>query len=66
VAEELADLLAAHLLRMPLVVEEDEAADPIHIGVLGSHAVVADADRIPHLVEQPRLLRHGPPLGGSE
>ena len=53
VREEGVDLGRAHLPRMTLVVEEDEALDPSGVGVLGADAVVADAAGRANLVEQP-------------
>jgi len=42
---------------MLFIVEEDEASDPIDVGILGADGVVADAEFLPDLVEQFRLLR---------
>jgi hypothetical protein len=52
--EEGVDLPLAHLRRMPLAVEEHEAPHPRGVGLLGSKAVVAHADRVAETVEQPR------------
>jgi len=52
VGEELLDLGAAHVARMPLLVEEDEAGDPLDITRLGGAGVVADAQDLANLVEQ--------------
>jgi len=53
------DLLGAHLFGVALVVEEDEAADPVHIGFLGADGVVLAADDLAHDIEQLFLLRPG-------
>jgi hypothetical protein len=37
---------------MPLVMEKDEAFDPVDIGFLGSWTVVARADRLADLIEE--------------
>lgn len=41
-----------HLLGMALVVEEDEAPDPVGIGLAGARRVVHQADGVIHLFEQ--------------
>jgi hypothetical protein len=56
--QKLRDLGPAHLRRMALAVEEDEAADPGDIGLLGAAAAVARPEGGADLVEQPR--RAGP------
>ena len=43
VAEESGDLFFAHLLRVTFIVEEDEPANPINIGLFGADAVALDA-----------------------
>ena len=55
--EEGADRLRAELGRVALAVEEDVAADPAAVSLLGPRAVVADAQRRPHAVQQPRRGR---------
>lgn len=50
------DLRRAHVDRVALAVEQDEALDPVAIGLLGAQAVVTGADGRAHLVEQPGLL----------
>ena len=55
--EECFDLWRAHVGRVALAVVEDEALDPVHVGLLGAVAVVLDAQSIAHAIEQPRLLR---------
>jgi hypothetical protein len=57
--EELRDLSGAHLGRMALVVEQDVAADPRDVGLLGAAAAVACAERIADPVEQARRARLG-------
>jgi hypothetical protein len=46
---------------MSLVMEEDEAFDPVHVGLFSPNAVVFEADSVPHLIEEFRLVVH--PLG---
>jgi hypothetical protein len=36
--------------------EEDEAASPIDVSGLGANGAVPNANRLPHLVEQARLV----------
>lgn len=40
VREELADLFGSHLFRVALVMEEDEAADPVDVGALSADAIM--------------------------
>ncbi len=42
----------AHLLGMPLVVKQDEAANPLYVGFFGSVGVVFESDDISHLIQQ--------------
>ena len=49
--------------RMAHAVEEDEAPDPVDVGLLGPRAVVPDAQRLAHPIEQPRRR---PPAGARE
>ncbi len=51
-AEESCDLFFAHLLRVPFIVEEDEAANPIDIGLFGANAVAFDAEVPTDAVEE--------------
>jgi hypothetical protein len=37
---------------MPLVVKQDEAPNPIHVGLLGANAVILDPDALADAVEQ--------------
>jgi hypothetical protein len=37
---------------MALVVEEDEAANPVDVRLLGSDGIVPQADRVAELIEQ--------------
>ena len=57
VREESVDLPLAHLGRMPLAVEQDEAADPGGVRLLGAEAVVAHPDRLAEAIEQTRSAR---------
>ena len=52
VGEERLDLRAAHIFGVALAVEQDEAPDPIDVGLLGADGVVLDANRVAHLIEQ--------------
>ena len=56
VRQEGRNLLLTHLVRMALVVEQDETADPLYIGLLGSQALMPDPNGFPDAVEQPRLI----------
>jgi len=51
--QESLDLGFAHIARMALVVKQHEAPDPVHVGVLGPHAVVLSAGDLAYLLEQP-------------
>jgi hypothetical protein len=53
------DLGGAHLQRVTFVVEEDEALDPIDVGVLGADAVVTNAAGLADPVEQLGRARRG-------
>jgi hypothetical protein len=53
------DLGCAHLQRVTFVVEEDEALDPIDVGVLGADAVVANGAGLADPVQQPARARLG-------
>ena len=57
IRQESVDLRLAHLLRMALAVEEDEALDPGDVRLLGAEAVVLRAQRDADTIEQTRLLR---------
>ena len=46
-----------HLGRMTPAVKEEESLDPIHIGLLSAFAVIPSANRLPHLIEEFRLMR---------
>src|SRR3990167_2888511 len=54
--EESADFGPAHLQRMTLVVEQDEAANPLHVLLFGAERQMSQATVIPDLIEQLRLL----------
>jgi hypothetical protein len=45
-------LASAHLPGMSLAVEEDEATNPIDIGLLGADGVVQQPELLPDLVEE--------------
>ena len=51
-AEEGADFFFAHLVRMTFVVEEDETANPVYVGLLGSDAVALNAQMPADAVQQ--------------
>jgi len=53
--EEAADLVATHVGGMAEVVEEDASLDPVNVGVLGTRAVMADANGSPDPIEQSGL-----------
>ena len=53
------DFSFAHLLGMTLVMEQDEALDPAQISLFCADTVVLEADQIPYLVQQFRLLSRG-------
>jgi hypothetical protein len=52
IAEEGADFVFSHLGGMTFVVEEDETADPIYVGLLGSDAVAFNAQMPADAVQQ--------------
>jgi len=54
VREEGLDLGAAHVGRVALAVEQDEASDPADVGFFGAAAAMERAHRGVHTVEQPR------------
>ena len=51
VGQEGLDLRGAHLLGVALVVEEDEAFDPVDVGLFGADGVVLEADGLTNLIE---------------
>ncbi len=57
--QEARDLCRPHVGGMALAVEEDVAADPRDIRLLGAAAIVAGADRFADAVEEPWLRRTG-------
>lgn len=57
VRQERRHLHRPHVGRVTLAVKKDEALDPMDITLLGAIAVVAAADRIPHLVQETPRLR---------
>ncbi len=52
VREELLHLGGAQVAWMALVVEQDEARDPLDVTVLRGHRIVLDAQHLPDLVQQ--------------
>jgi hypothetical protein len=56
VREEGFDLARAEFLRMACAVEADEAADPVHVGLLGTQRVVACAYGVTNPIEEARRL----------
>src|SRR5690606_12930685 len=46
----------AQLLRMALAIGQDETPDPAGIGLLGTDAVMPEADPLPDLIKQSRRL----------
>jgi hypothetical protein len=58
-ARELAHLRRAHLGRMALAMEEDVAAGPRHIRLLGPPTVMTGADGLTNSVQWSRLPDHG-------
>jgi hypothetical protein len=55
-AEKGLDFRAAHLARMPLIVEENESLDPIDVGSLGPYRVMQQPHLGTNLIEQFRGL----------
>lgn len=47
------DFGLAHLFGVALAVEEDEPLGPVEVGLLGADAIVAAAEDVAHLAEQP-------------
>lgn len=58
--QEAVDLFSAHRCRMPFVVEEDEALDPLDVRLLRPAAVMTGTHRLMNLVHQFRLAIHAP------
>ncbi len=52
IAEEGSDLLLGHVAGMAFPMEEDVAANPIDVGLLGADAVVFDAQMPADAIEQ--------------
>ena len=52
VRDEGLDFLAAHVVGVAFVVEEDVAADPVYVGLFGAGGVVFDADGVADLFEE--------------
>jgi hypothetical protein len=55
--QEARELRRSHLGGVPLAVEEDVAADPGDVHLLGATAIVPGANGMAHAIEQPRLRR---------
>jgi len=53
------NLQLAHFGGVPLAVEENKAAYPAGVCLLGANAVVTHPDRVTHPIEQARLARCG-------
>ena len=51
------NLGSAHVFRMLLVVEQDESADPVDIGLFGAEAVMLGPDFVADLIEEFGCLR---------
>ena len=56
VRKEGSNLLLTHIIRMPFVVKQDETADSLYIGLLGSQAVMSDPNSFPDAIKQTRLF----------
>lgn len=56
IGQEPLDLIAAHLPRMVLAVEEDDSTYPGHVRLLGTQALVLQPQSAPNLGKQPWLL----------
>jgi hypothetical protein len=50
--EEGGDFLFTHLVRMPLLMEEDKSPNPIEVSLFGADAVVLDAEMPADAIEQ--------------
>jgi hypothetical protein len=57
VGEEGFDFLGAHFLGVAFAVEEDKAADPIHIGLLGAVGIMLEAQHLAYSVQEFRSGR---------
>jgi hypothetical protein len=53
----------AHVARVPLVVEENEASRPVQVRFLGANAVMLHPDHSPHSIEE--LFSHDENLNGN-
>ncbi|OGO18828.1 MAG: hypothetical protein A2Z14_00400 [Chloroflexi bacterium RBG_16_48_8] len=51
-SEERPDFRRAHLIGMALVMEKDEAFDPIDIGLFGADGVMFEAEGVLHLIQK--------------
>jgi hypothetical protein len=57
VRDKLRNLFLGHLARVPFLVEENEAPDPIRLRLLGADAVMPQPNRLAHLVEEFAIAR---------
>jgi hypothetical protein len=62
--EESGNLILTHIIGMTFVVEEDEPADPVDVGLLGAKAVMLHPQMPPDAIEQSR--RSGGEFGGND
>jgi len=58
-AQELFHLRRTHVLRLSLMVEQNEALDPVQIRLLGAKAVMTQPNSVPHLFQQAGGRRRG-------
>ena len=65
VSQKRLDLGCAHVLRVALVVEQDEATRPVDISAFGANGIVTDPDFTAKPVEQARGLGLGRQAGRS-
>ena len=60
VGQETLDFGGSHLPGVALAVEEDEAANPLDVGILRADAVVLEPDAVSHLIQEAGLgWQHG-------
>jgi hypothetical protein len=57
IVEERPDLIGAHVLRVALVMKEDETADPVQVLLLRAIAVVLQPQALTNPIEQTCRLR---------
>jgi hypothetical protein len=51
------DFLFGHFTWMPFAVVDDDALNPVNVGLLGADIVMFAADDVPHLIKQFRFAR---------